>query len=106
MDEMLAKFIDEGKREHEEMEIFIREFRTTNHLLLKEQSNLLSELKIEVHELSRVMNDALFSKHEVKGVTTRGGKMTSEVTYDNEINGANNDHNEPSGLQHDTPEKP
>ncbi|GKE71452.1 hypothetical protein Tco_1529524 [Tanacetum coccineum] len=83
MDEMLAKFIDEGKREHEEMEIFIREFRTTNDLLLKEQSNLL-----------------------IKGVTTRGGKMTSGVTYDNEINGANNDRNEPSGLQHDTPEKP
>nr|GEV27178.1 hypothetical protein [Tanacetum cinerariifolium] len=42
MDEMLAKFIDGGKREHEEMEIFIREFRTTNDLLLKEKCNLLS----------------------------------------------------------------
>ncbi|GKA03652.1 reverse transcriptase domain-containing protein [Tanacetum coccineum] len=106
MDEMLSKFIDEGKREHEEIEIFIREFRTTNDLLLKEQSNLLSELKIKVHELSRVMNDALFSKHEIKGVTTRGGKMTYGVTYDNEINGDNNDRNEPSGLQYDKPEKP
>ncbi|GJR44923.1 reverse transcriptase domain-containing protein [Tanacetum coccineum] len=47
MEEMLAKFIDEGRREHEEMEIFIKEFRTTNELLLKTQSNLLSELKIE-----------------------------------------------------------
>ncbi|GJR00589.1 reverse transcriptase domain-containing protein [Tanacetum coccineum] len=47
MEEMLAKFIDEGKREHEEMEIFIKEFRTTNELLLKERSNLLSELKIK-----------------------------------------------------------
>ncbi|GJV91972.1 DNA-directed DNA polymerase [Tanacetum coccineum] len=44
---MLAKFIDEGKREHEEMEIFIKEFRTTNELLLKEQNNVLSELKIK-----------------------------------------------------------
>ncbi|GKE18513.1 hypothetical protein Tco_1426090, partial [Tanacetum coccineum] len=26
MEEMLAKFIDEGRREHEEMEIFIKEF--------------------------------------------------------------------------------
>ncbi|GJX77039.1 hypothetical protein Tco_0323850 [Tanacetum coccineum] len=32
MDKILAKFINEGKREHEEMEIFIREFRTTNEL--------------------------------------------------------------------------
>nr|GEX76812.1 cysteine proteinases superfamily protein [Tanacetum cinerariifolium] len=52
---MLDKFIDEGKREHEEMEIFIKKFRTTNELLLKERSNLLSELKIEVNELSRVI---------------------------------------------------
>ncbi|GKD22950.1 hypothetical protein Tco_1224653 [Tanacetum coccineum] len=27
--------------------------------------------------------------------------MTSDVTYDKEINEANNDHNEPSGFQHD-----
>ncbi|GKE01265.1 reverse transcriptase domain-containing protein, partial [Tanacetum coccineum] len=47
MEEMLAKFIDEGRREHEEMEISIKEFRTTNELLLKTQSNLLSELKSE-----------------------------------------------------------
>nr|GEU75443.1 hypothetical protein [Tanacetum cinerariifolium] len=76
MDEMLAKFIDGGKREHGEMEIFIREFKTTNDLLLKEKSNLLR------------------------------GKMTSGVTYDNEINGANNDHNEPFRLKHDKPKKP
>ncbi|GJW58399.1 hypothetical protein Tco_0105130 [Tanacetum coccineum] len=106
MDEMLAKFINEGKREHEEMEIFIREFRTTNELLLKEQNNLLSELKIKVHELSRVMNDVLFLRHEVKGVITRGGKMTYGVTHDKEINEANNNHNEPSGLQHDMQKKP
>ncbi|GJW08009.1 reverse transcriptase domain-containing protein [Tanacetum coccineum] len=49
-EEMLSKFIDEGKREHEEMEIFIKEFRTTNELLLKTGSNLLSELKIEKHK--------------------------------------------------------
>ncbi|GKC36888.1 reverse transcriptase domain-containing protein [Tanacetum coccineum] len=45
---MLAKFIDKGKREHEEMEKFIKEFRTTNVLLLKERSNLLIELEIKV----------------------------------------------------------
>ncbi|GKD90689.1 hypothetical protein Tco_1366196 [Tanacetum coccineum] len=32
--------------------------------------------------------------------------MTSRVTYDNEINRANNDRNEPFGLQHDKLEKP
>ncbi|GJU16615.1 retrovirus-related pol polyprotein from transposon TNT 1-94 [Tanacetum coccineum] len=105
MEEMLAKFINEGKREHEEMEIFIRKFRTTNELLLKEH-NLLSELKIKVNELSKVMNEVLFSRHEVKGVTTRGGKMTFGVTYDNEINNASNDLNEPSGLQYDKTKKP
>nr|GFB46746.1 hypothetical protein [Tanacetum cinerariifolium] len=47
IEEILAKFINEGKREHEEMEVFIKEFKTTNELLLKERSNLLSELKIE-----------------------------------------------------------
>ncbi|GKE21586.1 hypothetical protein Tco_1433098, partial [Tanacetum coccineum] len=78
MEEMLAKFIDEGRREHEEVEIFIKEFRTTNELLLKTQSNLLSELTIEVNELSKVMSNVLIPKNEVKGVTTRAGKMTLE----------------------------
>ncbi|GJS91975.1 hypothetical protein Tco_0774611 [Tanacetum coccineum] len=81
MDEMLAKFINEGKREHEEMETFIREFRPTKELLLKEQKNLLSELRIEVYGLSRVMNDVLILKNEVKGVTTRGGKMRYGIPY-------------------------
>ncbi|GJT43965.1 reverse transcriptase domain-containing protein [Tanacetum coccineum] len=93
--------MNEGMREHEEMEIFIREFRTTNELLLKEQNNLLCELKIKVHQLTKVMSDVLFSRHEVKGVTTRGGKITSEVTYDKETNEANDDHIEPSGFQHE-----
>ncbi|GJR15477.1 reverse transcriptase domain-containing protein [Tanacetum coccineum] len=80
MEEILAKFIDEGRREHKEMEIFIKEFRTTNELLLKTQSNLLSELKIEANELSKVVSNVLILKNKGKGVTTRGGKMTSEAT--------------------------
>ncbi|GJR65590.1 retrovirus-related pol polyprotein from transposon TNT 1-94 [Tanacetum coccineum] len=79
MEEMLAKFIDEGRREHVEMEIFIKEFRTTKELLLKEQSNLLSELKIEVNKLLKVMSNVLIPKYKVNGVTTRGGKMTYEA---------------------------
>ncbi|GJZ15844.1 putative reverse transcriptase domain-containing protein, partial [Tanacetum coccineum] len=81
IDEMLAKFIKEGMKEHEEIGIFIRGFRTTNHILLKEQNNLLSELQIEVQQLSKVMNDVL-------------------------INEANDNHNEPSGFQRDKQEKP
>ncbi|GKA57740.1 reverse transcriptase domain-containing protein, partial [Tanacetum coccineum] len=86
MEKILAKFIDEGRREHEEMEIFIKEFRTTNELLLKTQSKLLTELKIEVNELSKVMSNVLIPKNEVKGVTTRGGKMTSKAARSKEIN--------------------
>nr|GEW90111.1 hypothetical protein [Tanacetum cinerariifolium] len=47
MEEMLYKFIDEGRREQEEIGEFIREFKTTNKLLLKERNNSLSELKFE-----------------------------------------------------------
>ncbi|GJY44299.1 reverse transcriptase domain-containing protein [Tanacetum coccineum] len=66
--------------------LFIKEFRTTNELLLKTQSNLLTELKIEVNELSKVMSNVLILKNEVKGVTTRGGKMTFEAARSKEIN--------------------
>ncbi|GJY58161.1 hypothetical protein Tco_0458053 [Tanacetum coccineum] len=100
--EMLAKFIDEGKREHEEMEIFIKEFRTTNELLLKERSNLLSELEIKVNELSKVMGNVLVPKSEVKRVTTRGGKMTSSK----EINKTRINKNEPPRFKKDVQEKP
>ncbi|GKB46397.1 putative ribonuclease H-like domain-containing protein, partial [Tanacetum coccineum] len=81
IDEMLAKFIDEGKRKHEEMEIFIKEFRTTNELLLKTRSNLLR-------------------------VTTRRGKMTSEATRSKEINETGINMNEPPRFEQDMPKKP
>nr|GFB26275.1 cysteine proteinases superfamily protein [Tanacetum cinerariifolium] len=58
MEEMGNKFIEEGKREHEEIESFIREFRTTNELLLKERNNSLRELEFEVYGLSRAINNA------------------------------------------------
>ncbi|GJT64453.1 reverse transcriptase domain-containing protein [Tanacetum coccineum] len=106
IEEMLAKFIDEGKREHEEMEIFIKEFRTTNELLLKTRSNLLSELKIEVNELSKVVSNVLILKNEVKGVTTRGGKMTSQATRSKEINETGINKNEPPRFEQDVQEKP
>nr|GEV59800.1 hypothetical protein [Tanacetum cinerariifolium] len=71
MEEMLYKFIDEGKREHEEMRAFINEFRTTNELLFKERNNSLSKLRLELHEFFSVIDNALISNYEVKGVTTR-----------------------------------
>ncbi|GJU31508.1 retrovirus-related pol polyprotein from transposon TNT 1-94 [Tanacetum coccineum] len=101
MEEMLYKFIDEGRREHEEMGAFIREFKTTNELLLKERNNSLSELKFEVYGLSKAINDAQLSNYEVKGVTTRGGKTTTEIILDtNDIN------KEPLILHHDKPIEP
>ncbi|GKA90345.1 hypothetical protein Tco_0812215, partial [Tanacetum coccineum] len=44
MEEILHKFINEGKREHEEMRAFINDFKTTNEILLKERDNSLIEL--------------------------------------------------------------
>ncbi|GJY14616.1 hypothetical protein Tco_0385038 [Tanacetum coccineum] len=101
MEEILAKFIDEGKREHEEMKIFIKEFRTTNELLLKERNNLLSELKIKVNELSKIMSNVLIPKYEVHGMTTRGGKMTSEAAPSKEINETGLNKNEPPRFEQD-----
>ncbi|GJX82061.1 reverse transcriptase domain-containing protein [Tanacetum coccineum] len=103
--EMLAKFIDKGKREHEEMEIFIIEFRTTNELFLKTRGNLLSELKIKVNELSKVVSNVLIPKNEVKRVTTRRGKMTSEATRSKEINETGINKNKPHRFEQDVQEK-
>ncbi|GJW64277.1 reverse transcriptase domain-containing protein [Tanacetum coccineum] len=83
MEEIVNKFIEEGKREHEKMDAFIREFRTTNELLLKERNNSLSKLEFEIYGLSRAINKAQIVGCETKGVTTRGGKSTTEPIRDN-----------------------
>ncbi|GJX58082.1 vacuolar-sorting receptor 1-like protein [Tanacetum coccineum] len=101
MEEILYKFIDEGRREHEEMGAFIKELETTNELLLKERNNSLSELEFEVYGLSKAISNAQLSNYEVKGVTTRGGKTTTEIIRDtNDIN------KEPPMLHHDKPLEP
>ncbi|GJX00722.1 DNA-directed DNA polymerase [Tanacetum coccineum] len=82
MEEIINKFIDEGRREHDEMEAFIREFKTTNKLLLKERNNSLSELGFELYGLTRAFEKAYSVNCEIKGVTTRGGKTTIETTQD------------------------
>nr|GEY43378.1 ribonuclease H-like domain, reverse transcriptase, RNA-dependent DNA polymerase [Tanacetum cinerariifolium] len=86
MEEMLYKFIDKGKHEQEEMRAFIHEFRTTNELLFKERNNSLSELRFEVEGLLRVINNTLISNLVIKGVTTRGGKTTTQDVEDNDTN--------------------
>ncbi|GJX72959.1 hypothetical protein Tco_0311554 [Tanacetum coccineum] len=70
MEEMLYKFIDEGKRKQEEMRAFICDFQTTNELLFKERNNSLIELRFGAQELLKVMNNARMIDYEVKGVTT------------------------------------
>ncbi|GJT69131.1 hypothetical protein Tco_1028417 [Tanacetum coccineum] len=83
MEELVNKFIEEGEQEHKKTDAFIREFRTTNELLLKERNNSLSELEFKVYGLSRVINEAQIVGYEAKGVTTRGGKSTTEPISDN-----------------------
>ncbi|GJU25585.1 hypothetical protein Tco_1164206 [Tanacetum coccineum] len=78
MEEILYKFIDEGKREHEEMRAFINEFRTTNELLFKERNKSLK-------------------------VTNRGGKTT---TQDIQNDNTNMHTEEPLVVNHDKPVKP
>ncbi|GJS42644.1 hypothetical protein Tco_0567687 [Tanacetum coccineum] len=97
MEEMLNKFIDEGKREHEEMRAFIYDFQTTNELLFKERNNSQIELRFGVQELLKVINNVSMKDCDVKGVTTRVGsnevltndqpQMTSEpvVQPSNEV---------------------
>nr|GEV79436.1 hypothetical protein [Tanacetum cinerariifolium] len=93
MEEMLYKFIDEGRREHEEMGHSLENSKQPKKLLLKERNNSLSELKFEVHGLSKAINDAQLLNYKVKGVTTRGGKTTTEI-----IRGTND--KEPLMLHH------
>ncbi|GJW63140.1 hypothetical protein Tco_0115024 [Tanacetum coccineum] len=84
MEEILNKFIDEGKQEHGEMRAFIYDFQTNNELLFKERNNLLIKLRFEVQELLNVINNVPIIDCDVKGVTTRGGKTTTQDVHDNE----------------------
>ncbi|GJY69356.1 hypothetical protein Tco_0472338, partial [Tanacetum coccineum] len=86
MEEILNKFIDEGKQEHGEMRAFIYDFQTNNELLFKEKNNLLIKLRFEVQELLNVINNIPIIDCDVKGVTTRGGKTTTQDVHDNETN--------------------
>nr|GEV34368.1 hypothetical protein [Tanacetum cinerariifolium] len=68
------------------MRPFSSEFRTTNELLFKERNNSLSKLRFKVHELLRVIDNALILNFEVKGVTTRCGKTTTQDVQNDNTN--------------------
>ncbi|GJT37815.1 reverse transcriptase domain-containing protein [Tanacetum coccineum] len=75
----------------------------TRRLTIEEMlANIIDEGK----ELSKVMSNVLIPKNEVKGVTTRGGKMTSEVTCSKEINETKINKNEPPRFEQNVQEKP
>ncbi|GJW32632.1 retrovirus-related pol polyprotein from transposon TNT 1-94 [Tanacetum coccineum] len=100
MVEMLYKFIDEGKREHEEMRAFICDFQTTNKILFKERNISLIKLRFGVQKLLKVINNTPMIDCEVKGVTTRGGKTTTQDAQNND----NSVHTEePHAVNHDEP---
>ncbi|GKF41473.1 hypothetical protein Tco_0124815 [Tanacetum coccineum] len=82
MEELVNKFIEEGERDTLIMDAFIREFRKTSELLLKERNNSLSEIEFKVYGLSRAINKAQMVGYEAKGVITRGGKSTTEPISD------------------------
>ncbi|GJT84503.1 hypothetical protein Tco_1066220 [Tanacetum coccineum] len=100
MEEMLYKFIDEGKREHEEMRAFICDFQTTNELLFKERNNSLIMLRFGVQELLKVISNTPMTDCKVKGVTTRGGKT---MTQDAQNDDTNVHTEEPLAANHDEP---
>ncbi|GJW68499.1 DNA-directed DNA polymerase [Tanacetum coccineum] len=83
---MLYKFIDEGRQEHEEMGAFIREFKTTNELLLKERNNSLSELKFEVYRLEEActvtMNERCSAVLLNKLPSKEKGPQSFTIPYD------------------------
>ncbi|GKA55525.1 hypothetical protein Tco_0754597 [Tanacetum coccineum] len=86
MEEILYKFINEGKREHEEMRAFINDFKTTNEILLKERDDSLIELRFEVQKLLRIIESPPTSNCKIKGVTTRGGKTTTHEVQKDDTN--------------------
>ncbi|GJY40845.1 hypothetical protein Tco_0428115 [Tanacetum coccineum] len=77
MEEILNKFIEEGKHVQDETMQCIKEFKTTNEILLNDQNNMLADLSIKVYELLKVVNEVLPPRYDIKGITTRGGKSTN-----------------------------
>ncbi|GJW24371.1 reverse transcriptase domain-containing protein [Tanacetum coccineum] len=68
MEEMLNKFIDEGKREYDKMRAFIYDFQTNNELLFKERNNSL----IELSESESTRSQELLANEEPNSFLSRG----------------------------------
>ncbi|GJV04884.1 DNA-directed DNA polymerase [Tanacetum coccineum] len=68
------------------MRAFIYDFQTNNELLFKERKDSLIELRFVVQELLNVINNISMIGGDVKGVTTRGGKTTTQDVHDNDTN--------------------
>lgn len=75
VDEIVSKFAHECDKEHHKVETFIKE------LLLKEQNNMIRELTIEVHQLSKVIKGVFFQRHDLNGITTRGVLVSKMFGY-------------------------
>ncbi|GJQ92375.1 hypothetical protein Tco_0003514 [Tanacetum coccineum] len=96
------------------MRAFICDFQTTNEILFKERNNSLIELRFGVQELLKVINKTSIIDYEAKGVTTRGGKTTTQDAENNDTNVRTEqplaeNHNEPVEsneiLTNDQPQK-
>ncbi|GKA36757.1 reverse transcriptase domain-containing protein [Tanacetum coccineum] len=81
MEEILHRFIDEGKLEHEEMGAFIKDFKTTNEILLKERDNSLIELRFE--DDTNMNDEEPFEEARDKSVES------NEVLMENQPQGTN-----------------
>ena len=79
MEEFALLIAQANKKEHHEARTFINEFKGSHELLLKEQNNMINGLANEMHHLSTLLNKVLFVQHDLKGITTRGGKSTFQI---------------------------
>ncbi|PWA98695.1 hypothetical protein CTI12_AA012230 [Artemisia annua] len=90
MEEFALIIAQASEKEHQEAKNFINEFKASLELLLKEQNNMINGLTIEVHQLTTVLNKVLLVRHDLKGITTRGGKSTFKIGETPEDNNTNN----------------
>ncbi|GKE88277.1 hypothetical protein Tco_1565752, partial [Tanacetum coccineum] len=88
------------KSKHNEMRAFICDFNTTNGILFKERNNSLIKLRFGVQQLLKVINNTPTIDCEVKGVTTRGGKTSTQDAQNNDTS-VHTD--EPHAVNHDEP---
>ena len=79
MEEFALLIAQANEKEHQDARTLINEFKGSHELLLKEQNNMINGLAIEVHQLSNILNKVLLVQHDLKGITTRGGKSTFQI---------------------------